>query len=146
MPPKNNWKGKSSLTWNDIESLMQILSDKIRKTDFEFDSIATISRGGLIPARLIADHFNIKKILVDKNVIPERTLFVDDIYDSGDTFKKILSLAKNPKNFVYATLVVRKGASYPKQLVYGTQTHGKEYVVFPWERLESKRVTKSSKD
>lgn len=134
------------MTWSDIELHVKILCDKIRKTSFEFDKIATISRGGLVPARLVADHFNIKKILVDKNIIPKRTLFVDDIYDSGNTFKKIIPLVKDPKNFIYATLVLRKGVSIPKQLVYAKKTHAKEYVIFPWDRLESQRAPKSAKD
>lgn len=146
MTSKNKWQGKSLMSWSDVESCVKILSDMIEKTGFEFDKIATVSRGGLVPARLIADHFNIKKILVDKKVISEKTLFVDDIYDSGDTFKKIIPLVKEPKNFVYATLMARKGVSYPKQLVHAKKTHGKEYVVFPWDRLESQRTLKSLKD
>jgi uncharacterized protein len=143
---KNTWKGKSNMTWSDIELCVKTLCDEIQKTGFEFDRIATISRGGLVPARLIADHFNIKKILVDKNVIPTRTLFVDDIFDSGNTFKKIIPLVKDPKNFVYATLVVRKGVSIPKQLVYAKKTNAREYIVFPWDRLESQRAPKYAKD
>ncbi|MDR3782203.1 MAG: phosphoribosyltransferase [Candidatus Nitrosotalea sp.] len=134
------------MSWSEIESCVEILSDGIKKTGFEFDAIATISRGGLVPARLVADHFNIKKILVDKKVIPKRTLFVDDIYDSGTTFEKIIPLVKDPKNFVYATLVARKGAWYPKQLVYAKKTRGREYVVFPWDKLEAKKAPKSAKD
>ncbi|WP_101476775.1 phosphoribosyltransferase [Candidatus Nitrosotalea bavarica] len=134
------------MSWSEIESCVEILSAEIKKTRFEFDAIATISRGGLVPARLIADHFNIKKILVDRNVIPKRTLFVDDIYDSGTTFEKIIPLVKDPKNFVYATLVARKGAWYPKQLVYAKKTRGQEYVVFPWDKLESQVAPKSAKD
>lgn len=100
MVSKNNWKGKSDLTWSDIESQVTVLATQIRKSGFEFDKIATVSRGGLVPARLVADQFNIKKILVDKNKIPPRTLFVDDIYDSGNTFKKILPLVAEPKKFL----------------------------------------------
>jgi hypoxanthine phosphoribosyltransferase len=136
---KHNWKGKSNLTWKDIELCIDILSDKITKTGFEFDIIATVSRGGLVPARLIADKFDIKKIVVDKKVIFKRTLFVDDIYDSGDTFKKIITHVKKPENFVYATLILRNGVSIPKQLVYAKKTYGKEYVIFPWDKLESER-------
>ncbi|MHB8546008.1 MAG: phosphoribosyltransferase [Nitrosotalea sp.] len=146
MVAKNNWKGRSRMTWSEIESCVKILSDEIKKTGFEFDAIATISRGGLVPARLVADRFNIKKIRVDKNIVPKRTLFVDDIYDSGDTFKKIIPLIQDPKNFVYATLVARKGVRYPKQLVYAKKTQGQEYVVFPWDKLESQRAPKSAKD
>ncbi len=136
---KKNWKGESNMTWKEIESCATILCDKINKTGFEFDRIATVSRGGLVPARLVADHFDIKKIRIDKKKIPKRTLFVDDIYDSGNTFKQIFPLAKDPKNFVYATLVARKGVKYPKQLIYAKKTRGKEYVVFPWDKLEFKR-------
>ena len=143
---KQKWKGKSNLSWKEIESCVTILSDKIKKSGFEFDRIATVSRGGLVPARLIADHFNIKKIRIDKKKIPKRTLFVDDIYDSGGTFKRMFPLVKNPKNFTYAVLVARTGVKYPKQLVYAKKTHGKEYVVFPWDRLEFERTKKDAKD
>ena len=146
MVSKNNWKGKSDLTWSDIESQVIVLATKIRKSGFEFDTIATVSRGGLVPARLVADHLNIKKILVDKNKIPPRTLFVDDIYDSGNTFNRIFPLVMEPKNFLYATLVARKGIKHPKQLVYAKKTLDQEYVVFPWDKLESKRESKRIKD
>ena len=143
---KQNWKGRSNLTWKEIESYVMILSDKIKKTGFEFDKIATVSRGGLVPARLIADHFNVKMIRIDKKKIPKKTLFVDDIYDSGDTFKRIFPLVQDPKNFVYATLVARKGIKYPKQLIYAKKTLGMEYVVFPWDKLEFERTKKDIKD
>ena len=143
---KQNWKGKSNLTWKDIETYVMVLSNKIKKTGFEFDKIATVSRGGLVPARLIADHFNIKKIRIDKKKISKRTLFVDDIYDSGNTFKEIFPLVKDPKNFVYATLIARNGVKYPKNLIYAKKTRGKEYVIFPWDKLEFERTKKDAKD
>lgn len=142
----NNWKGKSYFTWSDIESQVKVLATKIRKTGFEFDKIATISRGGLVPARLVADHFDIKKILVDKNKISSRTLFVDDIYDSGDTFNMIIPLVLKPKSFLYATLIARKGVKYPSQLVFAKKTLGQEYVVFPWDTLEVNMNSKHIKD
>ena len=145
MTLKNNWKGRSYLLWSDIESQVSTLVTKIKKTGFEFDKIATVSRGGLVPARLVADHFNIKKILVDKNKISKGTLFVDDIYDSGDTFQRILHLVKEPDDFLYSTLVARKGVVYPRHLVYAKKTRGQEYIVFPWDRLEFER-TKLVKD
>ena len=142
MTTKNAWKGKSFLKWSDIDSQIHILCMKIKKSGFEFDKIATVSRGGLVPARLVADNFNIKKILVDKKKIPEKTLFVDDIYDSGDTFTKIFPTVEKPKNFLYATMMARAGVKYPKQLVYAKKTRGLEYVVFPWDKLEFERKHK----
>ncbi len=136
MQKKSNWKGRHELAWADIESQVKTLVNKIKKTEFEFDKIATVTRGGLIPARLVADQFDIKKILVDKPKIYPKTLFVDDIYDTGNTFKKVIPSVIDKKNFVFATLVARKGIKYPKQLVYAKKTIDREYVVFPWDKLE----------
>jgi len=135
-----------ALSWSDIDALVEDLADKIKQTGIEFDKIATVSRGGLVPARLVADRFNIKKILVDKPKIPSKTLFVDDIYDSGYTFKKVFPNVVKPSDFIYATLVARKGIRYPKQLIYSTKTRGQEYVVFPWDKLEFYRTKKSTKE
>lgn len=140
MTLKHNWKGRSYLTWQDIELQVSKLVEKVKKSGFEFDTIATVSRGGLIPARLVADHFDIKTIKVDPKKIMRNTLFVDDIYDSGDTFRKIFPLVEHSEKFLYATLVARKGIKYPKNLTYGTKTRGQEYVVFPWDRLEFERA------
>lgn len=146
MTAKNAWEGKSFLTWSDIDSQVRVLCTKIKKSGFEFDKIATVSRGGLVPARLVADNFDIKKILVDKKKIPEKTLFVDDIYDSGDTFKKVFPKVDKQANFLYATIIARTGVRYPKQLVYAKKTRGSEYVVFPWDKLEFERKHKQIKD
>ena len=139
---KFHWNGKAYLTWNQIETYVKILSNNIKKTGFEFDKIASVSRGGLVPSRLIADHFNIKKILVDPKRIPKKTIFVDDIYDSGVTFKKMYSRASDPNNFLYATLIARRGMDFPNELIYAKQTRGKEYVIFPWDKLESVQFIK----
>lgn len=135
----SQWVGKSHLNWSDISHYIQILARRVRDTRFEFDKIATISRGGLVPARLMADQFDIKKILVDKSRIPSGTLFVDDIYDSGKTFKKVTLRLEKPGSFLYATLVARNNTDYPTQLVYARKTRGMEYVVFPWENKEYRR-------
>ena len=132
------------LDWSDIELQVDILVKKLKKNKFKFDKIATVTRGGLVPARLVADRFDIKTILVDKK-IPEKTLFVDDIYDTGKTFEKILPLVEQPNKFLYATLVARRGMVYPKQLVYGQLTKGNEYVIFPWDKFEHQRKKKSLK-
>jgi hypoxanthine phosphoribosyltransferase len=127
------------VTWTDIERLTKLLSKKILESSKSFSSISTVSRGGLIPARLLADHLGIDTILVDKNKISSDSLFVDDIYDSGKTFKKIIQNVTNPSDFVYATLFARTGKKYPKQLVYAQKTNGTEYIVFPWDTLEYER-------
>lgn len=129
-----------NITWTDIERMVKLLSRKISYMSKDFTSISTISRGGLVPARLLADHMGIDTILVDKNKIPSCSLFVDDIYDSGNTFKKIIPKVTDPSNFVYATLFARQGKKYPKQLIYAQKTKGNEYIVYPWDKLEYRRL------
>ena len=134
-----------AISWKEVDTLTKLLSDKIKATGKKFNSISTITRGGLVPSRLVADKLDINEILVDKNKVPSDSLFVDDIYDSGDTFKKVLSTVENPNNLVYATLFARKGKRYPKQLIFAQKTKGAEYIVYPWDRFEHKRMKKFQK-
>lgn len=130
---------KQDVDWNEIESLIKILSKTILKLPRTFLTITTLSRGGLVPSRLLADHLGIKKILVDKNKISSDSLFVDDIFDTGDTFNKIISKVDNPSKLIFVTLFARRGKQFPKQLIYAKKTDNSAYVVFPWDRLEFKR-------
>jgi len=132
------------VSWSEIEKLTKILSQKITSLNQEFSSISTISRGGLVPSRLLADHLGLDTILVDQKKISSDSIFVDDIYDSGNTFKKIINRVDNPSKFVYATLFARRGKKYPKQLIYAKKTSDNSYVVYPWDKLEYKRLAKYS--
>ena len=78
------------VSWNEIENNVQIISNKILKSSKNFSTITTISRGGLIPSRLLADSLGIEKIFVDQNIVSSDSLFVDDIFDSGKTFSDII--------------------------------------------------------
>ena len=132
------------VSWSEVEKLTKILSEKITLLPQEFSSLSTISRGGLVPARLLADHLGLDIILVDQKKISSDSIFVDDIYDSGNTFKKIINKVDSPSNFVYATLFARRGKKYPKQLIYAKKTSDNSYIVYPWDKLEYKRLAKYS--
>jgi len=126
------------VNWNDIEQIVKKLSKRILELNRSFSSITTISRGGLIPSRLIADALDIKKIYVDQNNISPDSLFVDDIFDSGKTFHDIFLHVDDGSKFIFATLYARRGMTYPEQLIYGEKTFDNSYVVFPWDKLEFK--------
>jgi hypothetical protein len=130
------------ISWSEVEKLIKILSEKIISKSQEFSSISTISRGGLVPARLLADHLGLDIIVVNPKKIPSDSIFVDDIYDSGNTFKKIINKVDRPSDFLYATLFARRGKKYPKQLIYAKKTKNNSYVVFPWDKLEYKQFKK----
>ena len=132
------------VSWSEIEKLVNLVTEKISKLSRDFTSISTITRGGLVPARLLADHLGIDTILVDQKKIPIDSIFVDDIYDSGNTFKKILNRVEFPSDLVFVTLFARRGKKYPKQLIFGKKTNSTSYVVYPWDKLEYKRLKKYS--
>jgi hypothetical protein len=130
------------VSWNEIEKTVQIISNKILKSSKNFSSITTISRGGLIPSRLLADSLDIEKIFVDQNIISSDSLFVDDIFDSGKTFSDVISKATDSSKLTFITLFARRGISYPEQLIYGEQTLDDSYLVFPWDKLEYEKSLK----
>jgi hypoxanthine phosphoribosyltransferase len=124
------------VSWSEIDSLIEQLSNLILKSKKKFSSITTLSRGGLVPSRLLADHLGIEKIFVDEKVIPVNSLVVDDIFDSGKTFDRVISKSEDSSKLLYATLFVRRGKKLPPQLIYGKETDDDGYVVFPWDKIE----------
>ena len=130
------------VSWSEIENTVQVVSKKILKSSKDFSSITTISRGGLIPSRLLADLLGIEKIFVDQNIVSSDSLFVDDIFDSGKTFSDVMSKVPDSSNLTFATLFARRGVSYPEQLIYGDQTLDDSYLVFPWDKLEYEKSLK----
>tara|TARA_B110001454_G_scaffold41954_1_gene41216 strand:- start:1376 stop:1780 length:405 start_codon:yes stop_codon:yes gene_type:complete len=130
----------NDVSWADIENLIQILSNNILRLSRSFTSITTLSRGGLVPSRLLADTLGIQKIFVDQTSVSSDSLFVDDIFDTGKTFDNIFSCVDDPSKFIFATLFARRGMKYPEQLIYAEKTFDDSYVVFPWDKLEFKNL------
>ena len=130
------------VSWNEIEKTVQIISNKISKSSKNFSSITTISRGGLIPSRLLADSLDIEKIFVDQKIISSDSLFVDDIFDSGKTFSDVILKVSDSTKFTFVTLFARRGMNFPEQLIYGEKTLDNSYVVFPWDKLEFEKSLK----
>ena len=127
---------KQDVSWNDIEILIDTLSQNILKLSRNFSSITTLSKGGLVPSRLLADALGLKKIFVDQKIVNSDSLFVDDIFDTGKTFSNVFSNADDPSKFLFATLFARRGMKYPEQLLYAEKTLDDSYVVFPWDKFE----------
>jgi hypoxanthine phosphoribosyltransferase len=131
-----------NVSWTDIEDLIETLSNNILKLPRSFSSITTLSRGGLVPSRLLADSLDIKKIFVDQSIVSSDSLFVDDIFDTGKTFYGIFSHVDDSSKFIFATLFARRGMKFPSQLIYGDKTIDNSYVVFPWDKLEFQNTLK----
>lgn len=146
-------ENKSYITWEEIKELSDDLALKIKNhcDDLEAATLVAVSRGGLVPAQLIAYKLDIRDIRVmklisyDKNNVRKETkdistdrLFdgsmvyiIDDLADSGETVKYLKE--RYPTSNVCSILVkegcLHKPDFYPEK---GVKEQG-EWLVFPWD-------------
>ncbi|MDQ4101883.1 MAG: hypothetical protein M3115_06825 [Thermoproteota archaeon] len=130
--------------WNEVESLVKLVADKIRRSDKTYEIILSITNGGIIPARLIARELNVDHI----QLIPVRqkklheeempTLFkgkkylvIDEIYDTGDIYSKVHDALKM-FDCDYAFLMSRYQVNFKGAYIGKVLNHDK-WIVFPWE-------------
>lgn len=128
-------------SWAEIETIIGEVVKRLRMSEYETSTIYTIGRGGVVPARLLADRLGIDEIIINPKKIPKNAIFIDDIYDTGATYKEVMESVSKDHNLTYITLYLRKGQKAPMNLVFGAETGGQEYIVFPWDRFEYKRDT-----
>ena len=149
------------LTWDMIITLCERLARKV--VDYKPDVLVGVSRGGLVPVRLLSDllansHVAIIKIefykkigkTADKpkitqklnyNVKGKRVLIVDDVSDTGRSLiaarKHILS--KKAREVRIATLHYKPQSKLkPDYFVETTSA----WLVYPWEINETEREMK----
>lgn len=136
------------LTYEHVETAAQNAADLIAQKQLKINRIVAISRGGLIPACLIAEHLNIREIhslalysyradgtqgditVLVRPDVPDTpdTLFVDDLVDGGKTAKYI---KQNYPNSSFLPLFSKKTSR--DYLVTPTLVPQNASVVFPWE-------------
>lgn len=117
----NKEKSNISLSWNDIEILVDSLCNRIITKIPFIKSISGIPRGGIIPAVLISHKLSLPYV----NDPLEDTLIIDDICDSGLTLKKTKGKYK-------ATLLLRYNSKF-KPNVYAERIKNDDWIIFPWE-------------
>lgn len=146
---------KEYLDWTRIETMVEQLAQGMRERSF--DALLAVTRGGLVPAGLIAYHLGIRNILVaavefysgvgrraaaptflqfpaDPFITGKTVLVVDDIWDSGKTISavkaRIVAAGGTP---VIAVLHYKPNASLfvdrPDHYVEATDA----WIVYPWE-------------
>ena len=120
---------KIILSWSDVDGLIDKLCGRIFDELPLIDSVHGIPRGGLIPATLISHRLK----LPYTNVIGKYTLVVDDICDSGVT------LQNSPG--VYTAVIHQKPeTSCFTPNVWADLHLGDEWLIYPWERMDSKAI------
>lgn len=140
---------KIYLKWEDIHSHAKLLVSKIKESGRQYDRIIAVSRGGLIPAGILSYELDIRncgsinmssydgtnmrgddeiEISDAPQNIDEKTLIVDDLSDSGRTFRILRKLY--PQAHFAAVYSKEKGKDAVDLFA---EEMPDEWIVFPWD-------------
>ena len=140
---------KIYISWNEFHKDIKNLCQKIKQTGKTYNKIVAISRGGFIPAGIIAyeldirntsvanisSYFGSKQTKLEKIDNPEfignvddKTLIIDDLSDTGQTIEV---MRQNFPNGFYVTVYAKeKGKNQPD--IYEKEMPDR-WIVFPWD-------------
>lgn len=143
---------KTYLSWDEIKHWSDILADKIAAdcANLEQATLVAVSRGGLIPAQLIAYKLNIRDVRVMKlisyneagireeikDISTDRLFdgsdvyFIDDLADSGSTVNYIRK--KFPTARI-CTLLMKTCCEKEPDICVRSQMDAESWLVFPWD-------------
>ena len=126
---------KRYISWEEIETLVNILHDNILESGKEFTHICGIPRGGLIPAVILSHKMGIPyhSLSASCTFSSNETLFVDDICDSGETLQ-------NLNEYYTAVLHYKPHTSIIEPTFYACKFKSDDWIVYPWENKDSKTI------
>jgi xanthine phosphoribosyltransferase len=137
------------VSWKQFYLDTQALASGLRKQK-TWKGVVAVTRGGMIPATIVARELGIRHIetvciitydddnnLSEPDIVKKVSLkeggdgwiVVDDIVDTGTTFKLIQSML--PKAH-YASLYIKPGASKVTN-TFVTAVRQDDWIIFPWE-------------
>ncbi|MEM1635603.1 MAG: phosphoribosyltransferase [Thermosphaera sp.] len=145
--------------WLEIHRALSVLAEQVRR-NYQPDTIITIVKGGLIPARIIGDLLGIDEIgyvgvkfykgvekrgekpFVTFTALPrldyKKILIVDDVIESGRTISTVVDLVSkyNYSGLKALALFVKPWSPVKPDYYYEVVD---KWVVFPWEVCETLR-------
>ncbi len=143
---------KTYITWDEIKHWSDKLADKIAADceDLEHATLVAVSRGGLVPAQLIAYKLNIRDVRVMKLISYNDTgtreeikdistdrlfdgstvYFIDDLADSGATVDYIRK--RFPSSRI-CTLLMKSCCTEEPDICTRAGLDEKAWIVFPWD-------------
>ena len=132
--------------WNKIDELVKEVVN--RATSFKPTHIVGITRGGLIPAVMLSHSFDLPMETLGvsfrdnrathhtkfKPIDNARYLIVDDINDSGTTFKVVSDIFRNRRLTFATSALINKEKSGFNVDFYGEMFYHDDWINFPWEK------------
>lgn len=148
------------LTWSNIDRACSKIYKKMQEDCYKPDAIVGLLRGGIVPARIFCDYFNViidffaidvklyngigtkeeepKIREFEEDLIRGKQILIsDDILDSGKTMNAILEYLKG-EDIRTATLYCKESA-INKPNYYAEIVDENTWLIFPWERNEFKK-------
>ncbi len=151
------------ISWKEIDLFVDKLSKDINESGFHPDAIIGIARGGLVPAALLSDKLGAIPLYVIKtehwpqpgksigvvkitysfstNLVGKKVLLVDDISDSGDSFKAAIAHVRKenmPDEIRTAALQFANEKSTLKPDYYAEDKPEGVWITYPWTREEDR--------
>jgi hypoxanthine phosphoribosyltransferase len=144
-------------TWDRIFDLCVEGAGRIMDLDVDFDLIVALSRGGLVPGRILSDLLAIHDVIVldvkyytgvgeraDKPKINEMSklsikdknvLVADDVVDTGESVKAAVEYLRSlkPKNLTIFTMHAKPHRIIEPD-IFIEETNA--WIIYPWETLE----------
>lgn len=143
---------KVYITWEDIKRYSNEIADTIKShcEDLEQATLIAVSRGGLVPAQIIAYKLNIRDVRVMKLIsydennqrgqtkdISTDRLFdgknvyiIDDLSDSGETVKYIRN--QYPSSTI-CSLLTKDCCQHKPDITSSLIISKDDWLVFPWD-------------
>jgi uncharacterized protein len=133
-------ENKLFLSWDDIESITDVLAEKILALDKKPFYLYGCPRGGLIPAVMLShktgiDYQHLNAAQLSKTADLSHIMVIDDICDSGKT---VAELRENYNKIRVATLHTKIESPHQPD-IYG-KIVGDEWLVYPWEKQNSEPI------
>ena len=147
---------KQYFTMIQVRNALEQIADKMADDKWEPDVIMGINRGGCIPGVYLSHRLKIAHEVLDIRLrdhtakpnlsvlekafaFQKKILIIDDINDSGATFKYILdNFGKHQERIKFAALINNK-PSEVKVDYHGYEINKEEvpsWIVFPWEEWD----------
>jgi len=144
---KDRYNRNYPISWDQLHRDSRALSWRIHDLDRSWKGIVAVTRGGLVPAAIIARELGIHHIDTvcitsydwkaqgDATVLKpvegcgQDFLIIDDLVDTGSTARVVRKMLPN----AYFATVYAKPAGKPLVDVYVTEVSQDTWILFPWD-------------
>lgn len=146
-PSEHRYRRNYPISWDQLHRDAKALSWRLHDLDTKWRGIVAVTRGGLVPAAIIARELGIHlidtvcitsyewqdqgepNILKTINGDGEGFLIIDDLVDTGTTAK----LVRNMLPKAYFATVYAKPAGRPLVDAHVTEVSQDTWILFPWD-------------